>query len=86
MRLRTIGILAFWAGLCLFSLGVLAFLVAAASASGGAPGPHAVADFALEHFLGAGPLLALAGLVMWLIGRENIRLERELKRHVHDDK
>lgn len=86
MRLRTIGILAFWTDLFLFCWGVLALLAAAASVSGGASGPHRLTDFALEHFLSAGPLLALAGVVLWLIGRENIKLERELKRHAHDEK
>jgi hypothetical protein len=86
MRLRTVGIMAFWAGLFLFAWGVLAFLAAAASVSGGASGAHPIIDFAFEHFLSAGPLLALAGLVMWLIERERMRLKRELQRHVHDEK
>lgn len=86
MRLRTIGILAFWTGLFLFCWGVAALLAAAASAGGGASGTHPIIDFALKHFLSAGALLALAGVVMWVIGRESIRLERELKRQVQDGK
>lgn len=77
MRLYVIGIIFFWAGLFLFAWGVLAFFVAAAGVGGGATGPHPVVDFAFEHFLSGGPIVVFAGLVMWLIGRENVRSERE---------
>lgn len=77
MRLRTAGILAFWVGLFLFVWGVLALFSAIGGISGGGSGPHPIIDFARNHFLKGGPILALAGLVMWRIGRQNLKQERD---------
>ncbi|WP_423370670.1 hypothetical protein [Burkholderia sp. LMG 32019] len=69
MRKSTFGAIAVAVGLILAAWGVLAVLGAAAQVSGGCYGAHPVSDFAIDHFLSLGPLIALGGLAVWLYYR-----------------
>ncbi len=71
MRKSTMGAIAVAVGLVLAAWGVLAVLGAAAQVSGGSYGAPPVSDFAFEHFLSLGPLIALGGLVVWLYYRRS---------------
>ncbi|VWB32963.1 hypothetical protein BLA13014_01298 [Burkholderia aenigmatica] len=69
MRKSTIVAMVFAGGLILTAWGAFAVLEAVAQISGGSYGSHDVNDFAIEHFLFFGPLLALGGLVAWFASR-----------------
>ncbi|AYQ44381.1 MULTISPECIES: hypothetical protein [Burkholderia cepacia complex] len=69
MRKSTIAAMVCVGGLILTAWGAFAVLQAVAQISGGGYGSHDVNDFAIEHFLLLGPLLALGGLVAWFASR-----------------
>ncbi|WP_431229089.1 hypothetical protein [Burkholderia contaminans] len=69
MRKSTIAAMVCVSGLILAAWGAIAAIAAVAQISGGSYGSHDVSDFAIEHFLFLGPLLALGGLVAWFATR-----------------